>query len=168
MRRLGGIGDDVGPKHLTPASSLCTQLCRPMGLARQSMSLLSLPEQLTSSSQIAPVPRPNCCKPVASSNTIINRTIMFLRILTYIIVSELSADHHSIKLIPSIITHCPPSSINAYFYTSFKITPSPLQSDITTGTSCSYGKYSVSILILISCIYHSLRMCGCVLMNISN
>ena len=42
--------------HLTPASSLCTQLWLPSGLARQSMSLVSVPRQWTLSSQIWAMP----------------------------------------------------------------------------------------------------------------
>ena len=50
---------DVGDLHLTPASSSWRQLCFPSGLARQSMSLFSLPVHATSSSQIGPVPARN-------------------------------------------------------------------------------------------------------------
>ena len=46
----------VVPTHLTPASSLWSQLWFPSGLARQSMSLDSEPRQITLSNQMGPVP----------------------------------------------------------------------------------------------------------------
>lgn len=39
-------------RHLTPASSLCAQLCVPMGFARQSNNLASVPVQRTLSKKI--------------------------------------------------------------------------------------------------------------------
>lgn len=42
----------------TPASSPCTQLWVPIGLAGQSMSLVSVPEQATLSRRIGPLPCP--------------------------------------------------------------------------------------------------------------
>ena len=45
--------------HITPASSPWLQLCRPMLLRRQLRRVDSVPRQITSSSQIGPVPIPN-------------------------------------------------------------------------------------------------------------
>ncbi len=45
--------------HLTPASSMCPQLCVPSALAGQSMSLVSVPRHWTLSSQIWPTPLVN-------------------------------------------------------------------------------------------------------------
>lgn len=42
--------------HLTQASSECPQFSCPIGLAGQSISLVSVPAQFTSSSQITPTP----------------------------------------------------------------------------------------------------------------
>ena len=57
----------VGNLHLTPASSEWAQLCVPIGWEWQSMSLLSLPMQTTSSSQIWPVPKPKWASLTAST-----------------------------------------------------------------------------------------------------
>ena len=48
--------DSPSVVHNTPASSLCEQSANPSGLAGQSMSLVSVPTQLTSSNQIGPTP----------------------------------------------------------------------------------------------------------------
>ena len=51
--------------HLTPTSSLWTQLWVPIGLARQSMSLASVPRHWTSSNQILPAPAPSRARGIA-------------------------------------------------------------------------------------------------------
>lgn len=43
---------------MTPASSVCSQLCSPQGLLEQSNRDVSLPRHSTSSSQMTPDPAP--------------------------------------------------------------------------------------------------------------
>lgn len=49
----------VAGEHRTPASSECTQLCTPIGLCGQLKRVSSVPEHLTSSKKIRPVPTIN-------------------------------------------------------------------------------------------------------------
>ena len=47
------------PLHLTPASSLCAQSCKPGGLETHWARFVSVPTQFTWSSRILPIPWPN-------------------------------------------------------------------------------------------------------------
>ena len=59
------VGEVLSTSHLTPASSLWTQLCAPRALAGQLARRVSVPTQRTLSSQIIPSPSPNRARMMA-------------------------------------------------------------------------------------------------------
>ncbi len=106
--------------HLTPTSSLCTQLCWPSVLAGQSVSLLSVPRHWTLSSQIWPLP---LVKPVVRATAPAKCHHDSTRhlsgaLLTSDSKSQLCTNHSSISSTPEVITHRAPGIVVADLHTS--------------------------------------------------
>ena len=64
-------------------------------------------------------------------------------LLTFSVETELSADNHCITVIPVVVTHCSPLSLQAYLHSTLKIVPSSHQSNISVIASCNYRNRKV-------------------------
>ena len=62
--------------QITPASSLCAQLCAASSELRHTFSLDSLPKHLMSSRKMGPGPGPNCARNTATAPDVKNTMCM--------------------------------------------------------------------------------------------
>jgi len=79
-----GVGVLPKGRQITPASSEWTQLWSPIAFAGQSMSLLSFPEQDTSSRRMGPLPSPKEAKSLAMAPTCMNHTLNYWSIKIFV------------------------------------------------------------------------------------
>ncbi len=135
----------VRVRHLTPASSACTQLCTPTALAGQASSLVSVPTHRTLSNQIWPAP---LVKPVVRATAPVNgnhhykipSTAAFSTVCTGGWESQLSACYGGTRNAPNVITHCAPDIVVADLHTPGHAISSSLESQEILGTTCMNGK----------------------------
>lgn len=130
-------------RQVTPASSKWLQLCVPMGLARQSISLVSVPEQATLSSWIGPLPWPkNAWVRAFAPNEEIKNVNLKIKIcyinsiFTSRTESQLPTHDIGISTTPCIVTHCPPYTIIADLNAAFKIRGTANQTKTAISTRC--------------------------------
>ena len=143
----------------------------PIPLWEQSSRLVSSPLQPTSSREMGPIPGPKL-SPISGPNLLSvwlllhlqaklnNKVGISLCIHVYITpnnndtrgtwfttskYSKLSAHHHCISVIPSIITHCPPTSSLADLHPSFILIAAIHQSHIRVVTNWVWNKTNESM-----------------------
>jgi len=158
-------------EQIIPASSPWLQLWMPIPLWGQTSRAVSFPLQPNSSRKIGPVPRPKFdpiipfikllwVVAIASASWANKQASLYVcmygnkhvhHIKTMLITwlttcrySKLSAHHHCISVIPSIITHCTPTSSLADLHPSFIFISATHQSHIRVVTNWDWGETNVS------------------------